>query len=110
MRDGPFLFVDAATVLCLRSVLQPRCCAGRRCLAHSAMSSMLSGRRVYLIMEWSQLETLPNVGLQLLDVVTATDARAGISSELYRVRGIEEVCDSTKEALVFEERVDLGGR
>jgi hypothetical protein len=54
--------------------------------------------------------TLPNVGLQLLDVVTVTDARAGISSELYRVRGIEEVFDATKEALVFEQRVDLGGR
>jgi hypothetical protein len=57
-----------------------------------------------------QIVTLPNVGLQLLDVVTVTDARAGISSELYRVRGIEEVYDATREALVFEQRVDLGGR
>jgi predicted amino acid racemase len=57
-----------------------------------------------------QIVTLPNVGLQLLDVVTVTDARAGISSELYRVRGIEEVYDATKEPLVFEQRVGLGAR
>jgi hypothetical protein len=57
-----------------------------------------------------QVVTLPNLGLQPLDVVTVTDARAGISSELYRVRGIEEVYDSMKEALVFEQRVDLGAK
>jgi hypothetical protein len=54
--------------------------------------------------------SLPNVGLELFDVVTVTDGRAGVSSELYRVRGIEERYDSTKEALVLEQRVDLGGR
>lgn len=57
-----------------------------------------------------RLVTLPNVGLQLLDVVTVTDARAGMSSEVYRVRGIEEVYDTTKGAPVFEQRLDLGAR
>jgi hypothetical protein len=57
-----------------------------------------------------ELVTLPNVGLQLFDVVTVTDARAGISSELYRVRGIVEKYDTTMEPLVFEQRVGLGGR
>ena len=56
-----------------------------------------------------ELETLPNVGQQF-DVVTVTDARAGVSSEVYRVRGIEEKYDTTKEPLVYEQRVGLGGR
>ena len=56
-----------------------------------------------------ELETLPNVGLQLFDVVTATDARAGVSSEVYRVRGIEERHDRTTEPGVFEEGVGLAG-
>jgi hypothetical protein len=56
-----------------------------------------------------ELVTLPNVGLQLLDVVTVTDARAGVSGEVYRVRGIVETYDTTKEALVWEQRVVLGG-
>jgi len=57
-----------------------------------------------------ELVTLPNVGLQLLDVVTVTDARAGVSGEVYRVRGIVETYDTTKAPLVFEQRVVLGGR
>ncbi len=57
-----------------------------------------------------ELITLPNVGLQLFDVITVTDARAGISSEVYRVKGIEEVYDTTNGPLVFEQRVSLGGR
>ena len=57
-----------------------------------------------------ELETLPNVGLQLFDVVTVTDARAGVSSEVYRVRGIEERYDTTKEPMVYGQRVGLGGR
>ena len=56
-----------------------------------------------------EMETLPNVGLQLFDVVTVTDARAGVSSEVYRVRGIEEVYDTTKEPMVYGQRVGLGG-
>jgi len=55
-----------------------------------------------------ELVTLPNVGLQLLDVVTVSDARAGISGEVYRVRGIVEAYDTTKKALVYEQRVALG--
>ena len=57
-----------------------------------------------------QITTLPNVGLQLFDVVTVTDARAGISSEVYRVRGIEETFDTTKPPAIFRQRVLLGGR
>jgi hypothetical protein len=57
-----------------------------------------------------QIETLPNVGLQVFDVVTLTDARAGVSSEVYRVRGIEEVYDTTKDPLIFRQRVTLGAR
>jgi len=57
-----------------------------------------------------ELTTLPNVGLQLLDVVTVTDARAGISGEVYRVKAIEERYDTTKEPMVYEHRVALGGR
>lgn len=55
-------------------------------------------------------ETLPDLGLQLLHVVTVTDARAGISTEVYRVRGILETYDMSKRPLVFEQRVDLGRR
>jgi hypothetical protein len=54
--------------------------------------------------------TLPNVGLQLLDVVTLTDARAGVSGEAYRVRGILETYDTTKKPLVFEQPMDAGVR
>ena len=57
-----------------------------------------------------EIETLPNVGLQLFDVVTVTDVRCGVSSELYRVRGIEEVYDTTKDTLVFRQRATLGAR
>jgi hypothetical protein len=57
-----------------------------------------------------ELATLPNVGLQLLDVVTVTDARCGVSNELYRVRGIEEVYDTTKPPMVFRQTVTLGAR
>jgi len=53
---------------------------------------------------------LPNVGLQLFDVVTVTDARAEVSSEVYRVRGIEETYDTTKDPLVYGQRVGLGGK
>ena len=54
--------------------------------------------------------TLPNVGLQLLDVVTVSDPRAGISSELYRVQGTEEVYHATKHPLICRQRVTLGDR
>jgi hypothetical protein len=57
-----------------------------------------------------ELFTLPNVGLQLLDVVTVRDARAGVSEEVYRVRGIVEKYDMTKSPLVWQQRVALGGR
>lgn len=57
-----------------------------------------------------ELVTLPNVGLQLFDVVTVTDGRCGISSEIYRVRGIEEVFDTTKPPMVFRQTVALGAR
>lgn len=43
-------------------------------------------------------------------MAAATDGRAGVSSEVYRVRGIVETYDTTKEPLVFEQRVALGGR
>ena len=56
-----------------------------------------------------QLVTLPNVGLQMFDVVTVTDARCGISSGVYRVRGIEEVYDATKHPLIYRQKVTLGG-
>jgi hypothetical protein len=58
----------------------------------------------------SLIETLPNLGLQLLDVITVSDRRAGVSSEVYRVRGIEEVFDSTKPPLIFRQRVALSAR
>ena len=57
-----------------------------------------------------EIETLPNVGLQLFDVATVTDARAGVSSEVCRVRGIEEAYDTTKEPMVYGQRLGLGGR
>jgi hypothetical protein len=56
------------------------------------------------------IETLPNLGLQLLDVVTITDTRAGVTSETYRVRGIEETFDSTKPPLIWRQRVALSAR
>ena len=56
--------------------------------------------------------TCPEVGagLQAFDVVTVTDARAGVSSEVYRVRGIVERYDPTKEPMVYGQRGELGGR
>jgi len=48
--------------------------------------------------------------LQLFHVVTVTDVRAGVSSEIYRVRGIEETYDTTKDPLVYGQRVGLAGR
>lgn len=53
---------------------------------------------------------LPNLGLQLLHVVTVSDARAGVSGQVHRVRGIVETYDTTKKPLVYEQRVHLGGR
>ena len=49
--------------------------------------------------------TLPNVGLELLDVVTVSDARAGVPGEGYRARGSVETYDTTKPPPVFEQRV-----
>lgn len=57
-----------------------------------------------------ELVTLPNVGLQLFDVVTLTDPRCGISSEIYRVRAIEEIYDTTKPPLAYRQAVALGAR
>jgi len=57
-----------------------------------------------------ELVTLRNVGLQLLDAVTVTDPRAGVSGEVHRVRGIVETYDTTKKPLVYEQRVALGER
>ena len=57
-----------------------------------------------------QIVTLPNVGLQLFDVITVTDARAGISSQIYRVRAIEETFDTTKHPPLYRQRVELGAR
>jgi len=54
--------------------------------------------------------TLPTVGLQLFDIVTVTDGGCVISSEIYRVRGIEEVYDFTKAARVFKRTASLGAR
>jgi len=53
---------------------------------------------------------LPNVGLQLLDVVTVSDARAGVSSEVYRVKGIEETFDATKNPSIFDQKLTLAAR
>ena len=60
--------------------------------------------------EEGETETLPNAGLQLFDVVTVTDSRARVASEVYRVRGIEERYDTTKEPMVYGQRVGLGGQ
>ena len=60
-------------------------------------------------MKRGELVTLPNVGLQMFDVVTVSDARCGISSAIYRVRGIEEVYDATKHPLIYRQKVTLGG-
>jgi hypothetical protein len=57
-----------------------------------------------------QIETLPNLGLQLLDVVTITDPRAAVTAQVYRVRGIEETFDTTKPPLLFRQRVHLSAR
>ncbi|HUW09023.1 MAG TPA: hypothetical protein VM537_04800, partial [Anaerolineae bacterium] len=57
-----------------------------------------------------EVSTLPNVGLQLFDVVTVTDARAGISGEVYRVRAIEDVFDCTKHPAIFRQTVTLAAR
>ena len=57
-----------------------------------------------------EIVMLLNARLALFDVVTVNDARGGISSEVYRVRGIEEVYDTTKPPLIFRQRVLLGGR
>jgi hypothetical protein len=55
-----------------------------------------------------EIVTLPNVGIQLFDVITVTDSRAGISSEVYRVRGITETLDFTKPPPIFRQRLELG--
>ena len=57
-----------------------------------------------------ELTTLPNVGVQLFDVVTATDARAGVSGELYRVKGIEETFDATKHPAMFDQKLTVAAR
>ena len=57
-----------------------------------------------------EIITLPNVGLQLFDVITVTDARAGISSEVYRVRGIVETFDTTKSPPIYRQKVEMGAR
>ena len=56
-----------------------------------------------------RIESPPNVGPQLFDVVAVTDARAGVAAEVYRVRGIVETYDTTKDPLVYGQRVGLGG-
>jgi hypothetical protein len=43
-------------------------------------------------------------------VVTVSDDRCGVSSELFRVRGIEETYDATKHPVIYEQKVTLGGR
>ena len=53
--------------------------------------------------------TLSKVGLQLFDIVTFTDARCAVSSELYRVRVIDEVYDTTKPPLLYRQTITLGG-
>jgi len=55
-----------------------------------------------------EIVTLPNVGLEMFDVVTVTDARAGVAAEKFRVRAMEEVFDSTKQPLIYRQRVELG--
>jgi hypothetical protein len=56
------------------------------------------------------IETLPNLGIQLLDVITVTDPRAAVAAQLYRVRGIEELFDTTKPPLIFRQRLQLSAR
>ena len=46
--------------------------------------------------------------LDLFEVVTATRDRCGICSDLYRVRGIEEVYDATKYPLIYRHEGDVG--
>jgi hypothetical protein len=53
------------------------------------------------------LTALPNVGLQLFDVVTVTDSSAGISGEVYRMKGMEEVYDATEDPLIYRQTVTL---
>jgi hypothetical protein len=57
-----------------------------------------------------ELTTLPNVGLQLFDAVTVTDARTGVSSEVCRVRGTEELYDTTRDPWIYRQKVLLSGR
>ena len=57
-----------------------------------------------------EIVMLLNGRLALLDVVTVNDARGGISSEIYRVRGIEEELNSMKYPPVYRQRVMLEGR
>lgn len=57
-----------------------------RCSAHLGRPGASA---LTLITKRGELVTLPNVGLQLFDVVTVNDARRGIASGLYGVRGIE---------------------
>jgi len=57
-----------------------------------------------------ELVTLPNVGSQLFGVVTLSDASAGVSGQVHRMRGMVETHDTTKHPLVNEQRVDLGAR
>jgi len=45
---------------------------------------------------------LPNVGSQLLDVVTVVDARAKVSGAVYRVQGIVGPQDTRKRPLLRE--------
>lgn len=53
---------------------------------------------------------LRNVGLQLFDVVTVNDDRCGVSLEIYRVRGIEEVYGATNAPLMYRQTIMLGAR
>jgi hypothetical protein len=57
-----------------------------------------------------EVAALPNVSLQLFDVVTVADERCGIRNELWRVGGIQEVYDITKMPLVFRQTVTPGAR
>ena len=73
-----------------------------------ATSAVARSRKHEATKRRGELATLPNVGLDLLDVVT--DARAGVSGEVYPVRGIVETFDTAKKPLVYEQRVALGAR
>jgi hypothetical protein len=66
-------------------------------------------RKTNAVKKRGQIETLPNVGLQLADVVKVTDARAGVSLELYRERAIEEAYDTTKERVIWKRRKEPEG-